>query len=518
MKLSIITINYNNAEGLEKTIRSIVEQSNTQFEYIVIDGGSTDESKNIIERYSTQINYWVSEPDKGIYNAMNKGIMAAKGEYLLFINSGDMLYEIDTLEKIFSTPFTTDLIYGDLHRRFPDGREDFVQMPNHININHMLYATLTHPTTLIKRSLFHKYGLYREDLKIVSDWAFFLHLIAFTNVPRQHIPITIATFAMDGFSTANEGLAMQERDRVIKESFSFELLEMLQLYSTYQQFYNKSIFQIGRRTSLILKSIFHPQYWNQLIHRRRMNSLIKIFNKTVRKQKADVLSIPIVIINYNRLDDLRKLVNFLLKRKHKNIIIVDNKSSYPPLLEYYKELDEKVTIEIMDQNEGHLVFWKNTYLQEKYAKGYYVVTDSDIIPNEKMPSNYLSQMMNLLDEHKDETKVGLALEIDNIPDTFYLKDKVLAWEGKFWMHAIRPNVYKAQVDTTFALYPPCYKYNVADFLKGLRIAGDFTARHGGWYIDANNMTEEELYYYNTANNSNSWKMSNDGKFVGSNEY
>lgn len=518
MKLTIITINYNNVLGLEKTIKSVIEQSKTDFEYIVIDGGSTDGSADIIKKYAENIDYWVSEPDRGVYHAMNKGILKAKGDYILFINSGDTLYEKDTLRKIFSYPFTTDLIYGDLARIYPDGTTDFVAMLDKIDTKFLIYASLTHPTTLIKRSLFEKHGLYREDLEIVSDWAFFLKLVAFTNVTRKHIPITVTLFSMDGLSTMNEDKVLAEREKVISESFSFEVIEMFKLYETYKLFYEKKIFQTIRKYLAIYRNISRRAYWRELIHRRRFGYLIYLFNKVVRRQNKDVSSIPIIIINYNRLADLKKLVDFLLTRNHKNIIIVDNHSSYPPLLEYYKKIQDQVKVEIMDKNYGHLVFWRNERLQNLYGEGYYVITDSDIIPNENMPIDYLSQMKKILDKHKEWTKLGLALQIDNLPDYLRIKDKVINWESKFWEDEIQPNLFRAQVDTTFALYPPRYRYDVGNFLNGARIAGNFTAKHGGWYIDVDNMTDEERFYYETANASNSWKLNKEGDHIGSNEY
>ena len=101
MKLSIITINLNNKEGLQKTIESIVNQTFRDYEFIIIDGGSNDGSIDVIELYKENITYWISEPDKGIYNAMNKGISIAKGEYYYFLNTGDRLISNDVLEKIF---------------------------------------------------------------------------------------------------------------------------------------------------------------------------------------------------------------------------------------------------------------------------------------------------------------------------------------------------------------------------------------------------------------------------------
>lgn len=257
MKLSIITINYNNASGLEDTIKSVITQTWQDFEYIVIDGGSTDGSKEIIQSYTDKISYWVSESDKGIYNAMNKGILKAKGEYLLFLNSGDTLYNRDVLNNIFATPYDQDIIYGNMHRVFPDGTTDIANMPFHMSIPYLLSATLAHPVTFIKRSLFQKYGLYREDLKIVSDWAFFVKIFAFDKVSQIHIPTTISSFRVDGLSSLeeNQTLVNAERSKVIAEDFYTELLAAYDDYSKYKTFYNKSIFLKLRKLAATLKKI-----------------------------------------------------------------------------------------------------------------------------------------------------------------------------------------------------------------------------------------------------------------------
>ena len=117
MKLSIITINYNNACDLKQTIQSVIEQTWGDFEYLIIDGGSTDSSLEIIKQYQNQIDYWVSEPDKGVFHAMNKGIEQSSGEYLLMLNSGDCLANNKVLEKVFDLNFyTEDILAGDVFR------------------------------------------------------------------------------------------------------------------------------------------------------------------------------------------------------------------------------------------------------------------------------------------------------------------------------------------------------------------------------------------------------------------
>ena len=169
--LSIITINRNNADGLEKTIQSVVCQTSTDFEYIVIDGASEDGSVEIINKYTANINFWVSEPDTGIYNAMNKGIRKAQGEYCLFLNSGDWLITPETLVNVFNeiNGNSSDIFYSNRI----DSSGKIAQYPNNLTIRTLLARKINHQNSLIKRSLFFEHGFYNENLKIASDWDFF---------------------------------------------------------------------------------------------------------------------------------------------------------------------------------------------------------------------------------------------------------------------------------------------------------------------------------------------------------
>lgn len=173
-KLSIITVNYNNSAGLEKTINSVIIQKNTDFEFIIIDGASNDDSLQTLKNNKEYIDYYVSEKDLGIYNAMNKGIKIAKGDYLLFLNSGDELYDENALNHIKKN--NEDLLYFDAF--FYNSTSSFVhQYPNKLNFNYFLKYSLPHQATIINRKLFLKAGLYNENYKICSDWAFFIDVI-----------------------------------------------------------------------------------------------------------------------------------------------------------------------------------------------------------------------------------------------------------------------------------------------------------------------------------------------------
>lgn len=230
------------------------------------------------------------------------------------------------------------------------------------------------------------------------------------------------------------------------------------------------------------------------------------FNLTVQKQLRNLKEIPVIIINFNQLFYLKQLVDFLIRRKFKNIIIIDNKSTYPPLLEYYKEIQSNVKLELMKDNYGHLVFFNNKNLQKKYGKGFYIVTDADIVPSENLPEDFLKKMLIHLRKHWCEiSKVGFALRLDDIPEGNILKNKILQWEKKFWMASVE-DIYVAPIDTTFALYKPNYpnRYDQVHFFSAHRFAKDFTASHGGWYINQMNLTEEQKFYVESASPSSSW--------------
>ena len=225
MKLSIITINLNNASGLRKTIESVVSQSSRDFEYIVIDGGSIDGSIEVIKEFETRITYWISEPDNGIYHAMNKGIRAAQGEYCQFLNSGDWLYASDVIEKMINTLPDCSIYYGNMLKQMPDGTVFCDKSGQGLITMFTFYrGSLNHSPALIKRNLFEKYGLYDENLKIVSDWKWYLEVVGINNEPVKYINFNVTCFNMNGISNTNNELDRKERRMVLQEMLPATIL------------------------------------------------------------------------------------------------------------------------------------------------------------------------------------------------------------------------------------------------------------------------------------------------------
>lgn len=213
MKLSIITINYNNKAGLQRTIDSVICQTWRDFEWIIIDGGSTDGSKELIEQYQNHFSYWCSEPDKGVYNAMNKGIAKAKGEYLNFMNSGDVFYSNNTLEEVFvrNTPYA-DMVYGDW-LRIEKYNKVLMKAPDEVSLDFFYTDNICHQAMFIKSEMLKKEG-YDESFKIYADWARWVRM-ALDDSSFQFVPVTICCFdATEGLSNKLTSNLEMEKERM----------------------------------------------------------------------------------------------------------------------------------------------------------------------------------------------------------------------------------------------------------------------------------------------------------------
>lgn len=235
--ISIITINYNDIRGLKRTLKSVSEQNMYSYEHIVIDGNSTDGSKEYIESTQNNYSYWISEPDSGVYCAMNKGIRQAKGKYLLFLNSGDILCNDKVLSDVKPVLGNDiDFIYGNLRIEGGNGESFINKYPEVLDFNFFKTTSLGHASTFIKRSLFRIYGEYRTDLKIVSDWAFFLNAICIEKSSYLKIDKAISIFYEGGLSTAltYDKLHKEERKKVLLENFDLYNQNFNELLDKYE--------------------------------------------------------------------------------------------------------------------------------------------------------------------------------------------------------------------------------------------------------------------------------------------
>jgi hypothetical protein len=238
-----------------------------------------------------------------------------------------------------------------------------------------------------------------------------------------------------------------------------------------------------------IKRVFIYPYWFviKLLYR------IRVFNTS---------DIPVIINNFNRLTFPVQLIEFLEYCGFRKIIIIDNNSTYPPLLEFYKSCNHKV-LRFQD-NYGHLSLWKSG-IYKKYMWNYFVYTDSDVLPIEECPKDFINHFRKILDHYYKLDKIGFGIKIDDLPEKFKFKDKIINYEKEYWKNEISANIFEASIDTTFALYKPFsnLKKGQIHTLKAFRTGYPFLIRHLPWYVDLENLSDEEKYYMLTCNNSSS---------------
>lgn len=222
MRYSVITINYNNIKGLRHTIDSVVNQTYDNYEYIIIDGGSTDGSLDIIKRYNDYITYWVSEKDRGIYHAMNKGVAQAHGDYCIFMNSGDCFYDREVLTNVSNVITEEGVVVG----KVVYGNDNIISPPpksGELTLYHLYSGAIPHQGSFIKTDLLRKYP-YDENLKISSDWKFFLQTLILDNCSIRYSDVFVARYDMHGFSSSNPELMLQEKEKVLSSIFPARVL------------------------------------------------------------------------------------------------------------------------------------------------------------------------------------------------------------------------------------------------------------------------------------------------------
>ena len=251
MKLSIVTINYNNAEGLRKTLASVASQTYSNIEHVIVDAASTDGSVEAIKEYAEASKHtviWSSEKDKGIYNGMNKGIKRATGDYIQILNSGDVLAASDVTERMIKTlnslnvnslndKIEIPILYGNMIRDFGNGKlskdvclGDRVAKNQHAQevewtMDDFIKGTVNHDPTYIRQSLYEKYGLYDENLKICSDWKWFVNTVVFGGEKLYYVPIDVTVFDTTGISEKNLEYREKERHKELEKMLPAAILK-----------------------------------------------------------------------------------------------------------------------------------------------------------------------------------------------------------------------------------------------------------------------------------------------------
>ena len=220
LSISVITVCYQSKDGLSSTIESILQQDYPDFEYIIIDGGSTDGTLDVIGKIESRLAFWSSEPDKGIYDAMNKGIRQAHSEWLLFLNAGDTLVDHQVFSSMLPYLAQEDfsIVYGNIIKVYDNRKVKSCQLPQkNIDFMDLFCRTIDHQAAFIRRELFSKYGFYDINYKLASDWLFFMNAVGLHHEPCLYVDRDISFFQMDGMSSKHPELYQQERTDALKK-------------------------------------------------------------------------------------------------------------------------------------------------------------------------------------------------------------------------------------------------------------------------------------------------------------
>lgn len=285
-RLTVITINFNNAAGLERTLQSVRQQSNRKFEYIIVDGGSTDSSIELIRQNADIVDQWISERDKGEYDGMNKGIQMARGQYLMFLNSGDLFFDKHSIQNLLSSDFHEDFVYGDVCIDYGYKRT-IRQYPDTLGVWFLYSQMICHQVQLIKAKLLKKLGGYNTRIKIVADYDFMINALVREKASYRHIPHTLAIYGWGGKSTqpAAAETIRQGKDRIRQKYFSSELYSALKEFDQTTNAEYQSILQ--SRGYQLLRTLERMPFFSWLIN-TTANFVLWLRNKIskIRRVKA----------------------------------------------------------------------------------------------------------------------------------------------------------------------------------------------------------------------------------------
>lgn len=240
----------------------------------------------------------------------------------------------------------------------------------------------------------------------------------------------------------------------------------------------------------LARDIFTLNFQSMRLRWHRMRGMMRRKSSGQKINEVVPVKIPVIINNRNRYTYLLRLITWLEIAGIENIIILDNDSTYPPLLDYYGKTRHRVVK--LGANVGHLALWKSQLYKEIESK-YYIYTDPDVVPDENCPSDLILHLLNQLKKYPSIEKIGVGLRIDDLPDHYSSKQKVITWEKKYWEKVVDNGIYHAEVDTTFALYRP-FTNGAIWVAPAYRTGFPYVAKHLPWYENTADPGEENLYY------------------------
>ncbi|MDM0108310.1 glycosyltransferase [Variovorax sp. J22R24] len=511
-RVSVVIPTRNSEKYLREALDSILGQTFADFEVLIVDDSSSDGTLDIIRAYADSRVKILTGPGKGLAAALNLAIREARGEFIARMDADDIA---DTTRVGKQVAFLDEHpevgVCGTLFQQFMHGDAIHYHMENVRYIDMMMGCYIGHPTAMFRRELFAKHELfYDESMRFSEDydlWSRAIRITRLANIPevllryRRHndsasivhvekmhaldvgVKFRMIDYLMDGLSQADAELVTEMlQGKPMDEAARIGLLARL----------IGAIKHEDLCSPIELVSLFH-----------QLKPLAK--EDLIRFSRDLVTALPIFVISFNHLTYLQTIIEFFEKVGFKNLHVIDNASTYPPLVEYLRVSPHK--IHYMGSNYKHMVLFDSLKFKDLVDNNYFVLTDPDVLPVDECPHNFLYVFLDILLGHPTKNKVGFSLKIDDIPDHYELKENVLKWEGRFYEKSAECNgvtIHDAPVDTTFALYRPRKEWRTNNFFSAFRTGAPFTARHLPWYRDISQLTDEEAFYRSVDKGSSNW--------------
>lgn len=498
--LSIIVATRDAAGTLPRLLDSLVTQTCRDFEVILQDGDSRDNTAKIAAAYCDTLTIvWNSEKDSGIYDAWNKALAHMKGEWALFLGADDKLYGDDVVAKtrqfigeakcargagealLFASGGVVATSAEGIPLRYISGK-----VCGAVASLRAMEIPAPFPGLFIHGSLL-KQPVFDASFRIAGDYEFLCK--AWTH---------------DDFCVRLPYLVTSMQCGGISDQSAYDAVIFKEITDAAQAHYGERWTPARRRQ--FLRAKLSSWLWRYFPRQAAaVDERVHVFRGKGRRITSDGArllpsfspqDVPIFIVSFNRLHCLEQLVSWLEQCGFENIIIVDNNSTYEPLLQYLEKTSHQTVR--LSENLGHLAVWKCGLFERIVSSEYYIVTDPDVIPVAECPEDAILQFYNYLVAYPRVTKCGFSLCLDDIPKHYPLRGAVLDKEKKYWGRPLAEgNSYFADIDTTFALYRPGILPGDDVWFSGIRLAPPYTARHLPWYADPESMTDEDIFYQNS---------------------
>lgn len=511
-RVSVVIPTRNSEKYLKEALDSILGQTFTDFELLIVDDNSTDGTLEIIRGYEDSRITVLKGPGKGLAAALNFAYRQARGEFIARMDADDIA-DVTRLGKqvAFLDEHLDVGVCGTKFQQFMDGDAIHHHMENVRYVDMLMGCYIGHPTAMLRRQLFAENNLfYDESMRFSEDYDLWTRAIRVTKLGnvqeillryrRHNDSVSIAH--VDEMHRLDVGVKIRMIGYLVGDLSSADIEQITTMLR------GESINEAARLDMLakLIACIKRPDLCSSL-------ELVSVFHQIkpltkddfVRLCRDTISEIPIFVISFNHLTYLQASVAYFEEAGFKNIHIIDNASSYPPLVEYLRASPHRV--HYMGKNYKHTVLFDSLKFKEIVDSRYFVLTDPDVLPVEECPFDFLYVFLDVLLSHPAKNKVGFSLKLDDLPDHYELKENVLKWEGRFYEKSKNHGsqiIYDAPVDTTFALYRPRKEWRTSDFFSAFRMGYPYEARHLPWYRDLANLTDEEIYYRSLDQGSSNW--------------